>query len=555
MRTYSAHSLSDVYKELTFLFLHSNQMDGQDSQLNSFRAQELIQQAASTSQATSQTNSILLDDSTPQTNDPTLKNLPHRPKNQGLPQDEPPPYAPTDPSSSNSQYVPTPPQSEAGPSTAPQPQSSGFSFGKTLKAFAQSFMPKPDPFVNALCQAVTNGDIQQITGLLSQGINIDGRGEEGNTPLQCAIIANQEEAADVLLSAGANYTSSGGWGPSMPPMFQAAAAGRIGIAKLIMNKGVKATEESMVGQPYFVDVVSSNNLEGVRFLLDYGAKPNSANISGRPVIIQAVKQGNVELVNLLIKFGAKVNASDITGSGILAVASEKDDLRMVQTLLDHGAKPDGTTVYGVTVLVDAITRRRLDLARLLLDNGAKGKKDDVSGQPIILFVIKDSKIKAEDKVDLVRRLLENGANPNAKDSTWDTPALCFALDSGIPELVELLLEHGAKTKAKTSSGEPVLIYAVDKGKMAEARMLLEHGADANGANKQGKTPLMQAVIKQDLELIKLLMEHGADVNAVGSVSIASFAGALRRPDILDLLGLGGASGEAAPPEYQASTKS
>lgn len=528
-------------------------MGSQDSNLNTFAAQGLIQQAATATQTASQITSILLDEANTQNSLPAFSNLAHRPKNQPLGQDEPPPYAPTDPSSSASHHVPTPTQSEAGPSTTPQ--SSGFSFGKAFKAITQSFMPKADPFVNALCEAVKNGDIQQITGLLAQGININGKGEEGNTPLQCAITANQEEAVTVLLSAGANFSSSGGWGGNIPPMFQAAAAGRIGIAKLIMDKGVKATEQSMSGQPYFVDVCNSGNIDGVRFLLDHGAKPSTSSISGRPVLIQAVRQNNIELVELLIKYGAKVNVSDISGSSILAVAADKDDLRLVQLLLDHDAKPDGTTVTGTTVLVDSISRRRLDLARLLLDHGAKGKKDDISGQAIILGLIKDTKIKPEDKVDLVRRLLENGASPNAKDNTWDIPVLCFAIDSGIPEIVELLLEHGAKTKAKTSSGEPVLIYAVDNGKMTEARMLLEHGADANGANKQGKTPLMEAVIKQDVGLIKLLMDHGADVNATGSVSIATFAGALRRPDILHLLGLEGAGSGNAPPEYQSSTKS
>ncbi|EFY86458.1 hypothetical protein J3458_009526 [Metarhizium acridum] len=524
------------------------QRDAQDSDLAGFSAQQLIQQAASASQAASQTTGILLDDKAAQgcCKPSTCSNLPHRPKNRDVPQDEPPPYAPTDPWSSDSHQVPTPPQTEAGPS-------SGFSLGRTLKAFEHSLMPKPDPFVNALCQAVTSGDIQQVTGLLSQGINIDGRGEGGKTPLQCAIVANQQHAADVLLSAGANYTSAGGWGGhGMPPMFQAAAAGRVGIAKLIMARGgVQATEKSIAGQPYLVDVVGSNNLDGVRFLLDHGASPNSSSISGRRVLVQAVRQSNPALVDLLIEYGAEVNTPDMTGSSILAVAADKEDLHMVRTLLDNGADVDGTTVCGVSVLVDAIARRRLDLARVLLDYGADGNMDDVLGRPIILTVVKNPGIRPGDKVDLVRRLLEKGASPNVKDTAWGTPALCFALESGTPDLVRLLLEHGADTDVVTSAGEPPLMCAVDKGKMAEARMLLEHGADADGANRQGKTPLMQAVVRQDVQLIKLLLEHGANVQAAGAVGMASFAGALRRPDILHLLGVGpGGTSAGAPPDYQ-----
>ncbi|KID72692.1 uncharacterized protein G6M90_00g092530 [Metarhizium brunneum] len=515
--------------------LSIHQRDAQDANLTSFSAQELIQQADSASQAASQTTSILLDDNAGQGCSPsTLNNLPHRPKNQDTPQDEPPPYAPTDPSS-NSHQGPTPPQTEAGPS--------GFSLGRTLKAFAHSLMPKPDPFVNALCQAVTNGDIQQVTGLLSQGINIDGKGEAGKTPLQCAIAADQQDAAEVLLSAGANYTSPGGWGHGMPPMFQAAAAGRVGIARLIMARGVQATETSITGQPYLVDVVGSNSLDGVRFLLDHGASPNSSSISGRRVLAQAVAQSNPELVELLVKRGASPNTPDMTGGSVLAVAAEKEDLRTVRTLLDNGADVDGTTVYGATVLVDALARNRLDLARVLLDHGASGGSDDASGQPVILAVLKSHRIKPGDKVDLVGRLLDNGAPPNARDLAG-TPALCLALDAATPDLASVLVEHGADTNAATGAGEPLLLYAVEKGHTAHARMLLEHGADANAASARGETPLVQAVARQDVELVKLLLEHGASVD-VRAVEAAGTS----RPDMLHILGLDGVH----PPTYQASS--
>ncbi|KAK2612784.1 hypothetical protein QQS21_001236 [Conoideocrella luteorostrata] len=538
-----------------------NERDAQDAALNRSKTQELIQQSNSSFNAVLQPQSILLEASRVHETLPDVNSLPHRPKHQPLEQDQPPPYAHTDPSSSGSQPGGgTPQSSEVGPSYAPAAESIGFSFAKTFKALVQPFMSKPDPFVSALCQAVTNGDIRQITGLISQGININGKGEHGNTPLQCAILADQEQAADVLLSAGANY-GSGGWGLGMPPMFQAAAAGRIGIAQLLMDKGIKPTEKSVSGQPYFIDVIASNNIDGIRFLLEAGANPNAANIAGRPALILAVRQANIELVELLIKFGAKINASDFTGSSILAIASEKDDLNMIQTLLNHGAKPNGEGMTGVPVLVDAILRRRLDLAHLLLDHGAKGKADDITGQPVIIIVVKDAKMKPQDKVSLVQRLLENGASANAKDMVWSRPVLTFALEFGLPEIVESLLEYGAKPTCSMSSGEPALLYAVKMGKVSEANALLEHGADPNKKDQNGRTPLVEAVIKQDKELIKLLMDHGADVHARGTVSIASFAAALQRPDILNLLGLGngGMSGainsEAMPPGYQASAKS
>ncbi|PNY28890.1 Ankyrin repeat protein [Tolypocladium capitatum] len=495
----------------------------QDASLNSAEGQEVVEQASISFNVTSQANGILLDGG--QGPDPSNWTL--RTKKQPG-DDGPPPYmaAPAWSSSNTAQ---------AGPSSG-----GGLSsLAMSIKAFASNFTTKPDPLASALCQAVLRGDTQHVGGLLAQGASVAGRNEDGRTPLQCAVAADQDEAARVLLAAGASHKGKGGWSGT-PPLFQAASAGSLGVAQVLLERGAQVDEESVGGQPYFVDVCEDGNLAGIDFLLRNGAKPTWQSMSGRPVLVQAVKRGKAELAKMLLDYGADANCSDITGSPVLVLATEKTDLALAQLLLDRGATPDADTIYGSSVLADAISRRRLDVARLLLDHGAEGGRTDLYGQPLLICVIKDAAIQGADKTDLARRLLENGASANAVDMTWHHPAICLALEAGFADVVELLLEHGAETKHRTSSGATLLLHAVDHGRLDELKALLEHAADANEADRQGRTPLMQAVLRQDVEMVRLLTEHGAAVDA----SVTVLARAPGRPDVMELPGLGGRTSSA-----------
>ena len=85
------------------------------------------------------------------------------------------------------------------------------------------------------------------------------------------------------------------------------------------------------------------------------------------------------------------------------------------------------------------------------------------------------------------------------------------------ELVKLLLEHGADVNIKDDVDRKTPLYnACYKNKLNIAKLLLKHGADVNIKDGYGLTPLYNACYYNNIELIKLLLEHGAgkdlDVN-------------------------------------------
>ncbi|KAK7413866.1 hypothetical protein QQX98_007283 [Neonectria punicea] len=441
---------------------------------------------------------------------------------------EPPPY---EPAGSCSHRPPA-----AGSSSSASNFSKGMSsLTSSFKAMTSNLWAKPDPLATAFCQAALRGDVQQMSGFVGQGANINGRNAEGNTPLSCAILGNKEDGVRFLLGAGADITSQ--TGSKLPPLFLAASVGSIEVAKLLISKGAEVNQKNWSGQAFFTDVIGTENLKGIQVLLEHGANPNTTNLSGRPVIAQGVKKNNLELVRLLLQYGADAGGYDLSGNSMVALAAGQENLEMVRLLLSHGASAIGRVLTGNTVLIDSINKRRMEIATLLLAHGADASARDLYGNPILVAVLKDGKLSESDKLETVRLLLSHGASPNVSDSAWSVPAICTAMETGSSELVGLMLQHGAPTDKKMKTGETLLLYAMDHGRTDQVRALLDHGADPNATDKKGRTPLMQAISKGDLDLIKKLQQHGADINLGGCISPVELAGAMNNPDVLRVLGM------------------
>jgi uncharacterized protein len=86
-----------------------------------------------------------------------------------------------------------------------------------------------------------------------------------------------------------------------------------------------------------------------------------------------------------------------------------------------------------------------------------------------------------------------------------------AVDKDAAE-VQRLLDEGADPNVRDSAGMTPLHFACQMGATDAARALLEAGADVDSVDVHGNTPLWKAIFasKGEGELIGLLRDHGAD---------------------------------------------
>ena len=162
------------------------------------------------------------------------------------------------------------------------------------------------------------------------------------------------------------------------------------------------------------------------------------------------------------------------------------------------------------------------IVKILLENGANvNLKRNEYGWTALLMAVRNA--GSYSNTETVRLLLEHRADLDMRDKD-DWTALHFgaryAASESSVETIRLLLEKGADINAKDNKGWTALMiaarYARSTSNLETVRLLLEKGADVNSADTEGYTSLVLAAINVDrgssLETVHLLLENRADVN-------------------------------------------
>ena len=115
-------------------------------------------------------------------------------------------------------------------------------------------------------------------------------------------------------------------------------------------------------------------------------------------------------------------------------------------------------------------------------------------------------------IDIVRLLLDKGADPNIPDEFRKTPLIWASLGDGHIEIVKLLLDRGVDINIVSKYGQSALAYASYFGNTDIVKLLLDKGADPNIVDNDGKTALMNAIDNGNTDIVKLLKKHIATIS-------------------------------------------
>lgn len=101
----------------------------------------------------------------------------------------------------------------------------------------------------------------------------------------------------------------------------------------------------------------------------------------------------------------------------------------------------------------------------------------------------------------------------AKELCRTISVLQFAVMECDVEVVRSLVDNGADVNRRNSVGRTPLMYAAMQGRVDNVKLLLEKGADVNALAPNGVTALSLAAYNGRREVVKILKEAGAVINA------------------------------------------
>ena len=399
--------------------------------------------------------------------------------------------------------------------------------------------------------------------LIDQGGEINYAFDDGyGTPLVAASALGNEEIVSLLLENGADPNLSGWWYWGCP-LAAAVESNQPKIVKMLLCckdidinccrisfeselEDAERDASKSLNECFTLEEIEStaresmvyigaayNSPEALWVLLDEGADPNKEGGYHHTALQAACAHGYEGIVGSLLERGARVNIYGGRFGSALIAACSSGSVAIVDKLIDMGSNinyvgGDGSIsalfavcraevedvveqkggAYG-PALHAACTHGKRDLVRLLLDNGAdpnfEREEDDESAN---LF---RTPLHVSMTVSTTTMLLDYGAAINTQSRYFGT-----ALHSAIwfeekePGIINLLISRGADVNAPHWNFGNPLALACRVGKLEVVKLLLENGALMNEYNLIGQSPIQTAICESHWDVFNHLMSHGGD---------------------------------------------
>jgi len=348
-----------------------------------------------------------------------------------------------------------------------------------------------------LVDAVKSGNRDAALALIAQRVDVNVAEADGTTALHWAVQRNDIELVTRLIRAGARVNVKNAYGST--PMAEAAVVASARLLEALIEAGADVESPNADGQTALMVVARTSQVDAARLLIQKGAKVNAVEKwRGQTALMWAAAQRQPAMVRELLAHGADANVRSTVNNWQRQVTAEPRAIY----------RPAG----GLTPLLYAAREGCVECARALVEKGADLHLADPEGiAPLLMAVINM-------QFDVAAYLIRAGANPNQWD-LWGRAPLYAAVDvntlprGGRPDLpsldetssldvIRLLLEAGANPNARLRLPPPFRNIGNDRG--------------LDGMLTTGATPLLRAAKALDADAIRLLLARKADLTLTNS---------------------------------------
>ncbi|MEI0447666.1 ankyrin repeat domain-containing protein [Brachyspira intermedia] len=316
---------------------------------------------------------------------------------------------------------------------------------------------------------------------------------------------NAASKGELIIDDVTHYTNS-------TPLMIASSYGHYDIAKALIDNGTLVNLRADDGFNALMEAVRTDNIKMAKLLIEHDSDINIKNKDGKNMIMIACENGNEEMFNLLLENNADINEKSSWGASALIYASEKGNINIMKYLIDNGIDVNGKADdNGDTPLLWAVTGQNpYEASKLLIENGADVNATNNSG-------VAPATILAGSVPKVVKLLKDNGADLDTKFAD-DDPPIAIAASVGNLEIVKALVENGADVNYYPNDMNYTAIYhAIDQGCYEVAEYLFKNGVDLNielkpsdvygGAIKESYNLLEYAEAMQDKKMIDIVSKY------------------------------------------------
>ena len=360
-----------------------------------------------------------------------------------------------------------------------------------------------------LADAAMRGDLDAVQELLSRQADVNAAQGDGTTALHWAAYRDDVEMARLLVKAGADVAVKTRLG-DLTPLFMAAKNGTAAMIELLAEAGADINATNANGTTPLMLAAASGQVDAVKVLLDRGAEVNSKDITNEQnALMFAAALGRADVVKLLAVKGAELDET----TKVTEIVKREYRYRLRQQQADpnqrvRNIRVEGATslptMGGTTALQFATREGHMDVVRALVEAGAEVNQVNAADQMSAL-----TSALLNGGFDIAMYLVANGADPNLASSTGVTP-LYAVIDA----------QWAARTwypppsLSEEKTGYLDLLQAIiDSGADLNARLgkkLWFRSFHGDSIKQDGVTAFWRAAKSNDVAAMKLLVAAGAD---------------------------------------------
>ena len=255
------------------------------------------------------------------------------------------------------------------------------------------------------------------------------------------------------------------------------------------NKSIAKLKETEL-----ISNIRSKNIEKIKALLESYQNVNECDSLGVSPLMYAINEQNIDIIKLLLQYKADINYKTPAKRTPLMIATQLGNVDIVKLLIENKA----STKTEIPLIFISIEHKKKEMIDFYLP---KTDVNTVSQYDNLLTI----SIIAQD-VDIFKKILPKTKHLINKKSPGGIYPLFLSISLGNVEIIKLLLESGADINIKNENGETPLNMAIIQGGNPELiDLLLKFKANPNTQGYYNMSALMIATQYKRPQIIKKLL--------------------------------------------------